>query len=78
MGSPGFGLFLPASSSTILTTYSKNDWAACKETRRSVAGYCIFLGNFLISWKSKKHQTISRSSAEAEYGAMATIACELI
>nr|GEV46439.1 ribonuclease H-like domain-containing protein [Tanacetum cinerariifolium] len=66
-----YGLHLFSSSTTNLVAYSDADWAGCPTTRRSTSGYCVFLGNNLLSWSSKRQSTLSRSSAEAEYRVVA-------
>ncbi|KAK3027781.1 hypothetical protein RJ639_042226 [Escallonia herrerae] len=77
-GVPGQGILLPANSSLTLRAYCDADWAGCPSTRRSTTGYIIFLGSSPISWRSKKQSVVSRSSAEAEYRAMATTSSEII
>ncbi|GKG57568.1 ribonuclease H-like domain-containing protein, partial [Tanacetum coccineum] len=53
--------------------YSDADWAGCPAIRRSTSGYCVFLGNNLLSRSSKRQHTLSRSSAEAEYQGVANV-----
>lgn len=74
---PGQGIFLSATNDLTLSAYCDSDWAACPLTRRSLTGYVVLLGNSLVSWKTKKQQVVSRSSAEAEYRSMALTLCEV-
>ncbi|RVW97398.1 Retrovirus-related Pol polyprotein from transposon TNT 1-94 [Vitis vinifera] len=76
-GTPGQGILLRADSDMSLQGWCDSDWAACPVTRRSLSGWLVFLGQSPISWKTKKQHTVSRSSAEAKYRAMAAVTCEL-
>lgn len=71
------GIILSSDANLTLTAYSDSDWSACPITRRSLSAYVVLLGDSLVSWKTKKQRTVSRSSAEAEYRSMADTTCEL-
>ncbi|CAJ2652486.1 unnamed protein product [Trifolium pratense] len=71
-------LLFPSSSSLELRAYSDADWTGDPTDRKSTTGFCIFLGDSLISWKSKKQDIVSRSSTEAEYRAMASTTTEIV
>ncbi|XP_050207614.1 uncharacterized mitochondrial protein AtMg00810-like [Mercurialis annua] len=75
--SPGQGLLFNVSTNNHISAFSDADWATCPDSRKSVSGVCFFLGKSLICWRSKKQSTVSRSSSEAEYRALAALSCEL-
>lgn len=51
-------------------------WAGCPDIRRYTSGYCMYLGDNLLSWSAKHQHTLSRSSVEAEYRGMANVVSE--
>ncbi|KAK8933904.1 hypothetical protein KSP39_PZI015550 [Platanthera zijinensis] len=75
--SPGQGLVYKSSSSLSLIAYSNADCAGSLDDRRSTIGFCTYFGGNLITWRSKKQTVVARSSAEAEYRAMAAVTSEL-
>ncbi|WVZ53344.1 LOW QUALITY PROTEIN: hypothetical protein U9M48_004304, partial [Paspalum notatum var. saurae] len=70
------GLLLRPSPQSDIVVYSDADWADCPDTRKSTSGYAVFLGDNLISWSSKRQNTVSRSNAEAEYRVVANAVVE--
>ncbi|KAK6148203.1 hypothetical protein DH2020_019115 [Rehmannia glutinosa] len=61
------GLWYPKEGGFKLIGYSDSDYAGCRVDRKSTSGTCQMLGNRLVSWFSKKQNSIATSTAEAEY-----------
>jgi hypothetical protein len=72
------GLKITKSSSVLVNGFSDTDWAGCLDDRRSTGGFAIFLGTNLVSWSARKQPTVSRSSTEVEYKALANATMEII
>jgi hypothetical protein len=64
---PKFGLWYPKGSTFDLIGYSDAGWAGCKIDRKSISGTCQFLGRSLVSWASKKQNSVALYTAEVEY-----------
>jgi histone deacetylase 1/2 len=77
-GTISLGLRIRKSTSILLSAFSDADWAGCPDDRRSTGGFAVFFGSNLISWSARKQATVSRSSNEAEYKALANATAEVI
>lgn len=73
-----YGLRISKSPSLFFSGFTDADWAGCIDDRRSTGGFAIFLGCNLVSWSSRKQATVSRSSTEAEYKALANVIAEIM
>ena len=73
---PGKGLFFQRTTKKEIEIFSDADWAGSVTDRRSTSGYFSFVWGNLVTWRSKKQSVVARSSAEAEFRAMAQGICE--
>ncbi|XP_020677779.1 uncharacterized protein LOC110096260 [Dendrobium catenatum] len=76
-GTINFGLPI-IKSKLQLRTFSDANWAGDPITKKSTTGFCTFLGENLVSWTVKKQTTVSRSSTESEYRALAAATADII
>ncbi|KAK6161819.1 hypothetical protein DH2020_005200 [Rehmannia glutinosa] len=77
-GSKSLGVTFTSSPRMNLEAYADADWASSSDDRKSISGYCVFLGPNLITWSSKKQQVVARSCTEAEYRSMANATSDLV
>ncbi|GMP83473.1 hypothetical protein CsSME_00037367 [Camellia sinensis var. sinensis] len=75
---PDKGLYFSKYDHLRIEAYTDADWAGSVTDRRSTSGYCTFVGGNLVTWRSKKQNMVARSSAEAEFRAMAQGVCKLL
>ncbi|KAJ0545685.1 putative RNA-directed DNA polymerase [Helianthus annuus] len=71
------GLFLNRGSPIQLQAFTDSDWGGIADGGRSTTAYIIYLGSNIISWRSARQKSVSRSSTEAEYKALANGAAEV-
>ena len=64
---PGIGLWYPKGARFQLVSYSDSDYVGCKIYRKSTSEGCHLLGRSLVSWTSKKQNSVAMSTAVAKY-----------
>ena len=75
---PSIGLWYPKGASFVLLGYSDSDFAGCRVDRKSTSGGCHLLGRSLVSWCSKKQNSVALSTAEAEYIAAGACCAQIL
>jgi hypothetical protein len=77
-GTSDYGILYAHDENSKLIGYCDADWAGSADDRKSTSGGCFFLGNNLISWFSKKQNSVALSTAEAEYIAAGSSCSQLV
>nr|AAM08642.1 Putative copia-type pol polyprotein [Oryza sativa Japonica Group] len=75
---PNLGLWYPKGARFDLIGYANVDYAGCKVDRKSTSGTCQFLGRSLVSWSSKKQNSVVLSTTEAEYVSAGSCCAQLL
>jgi hypothetical protein len=77
-GTTEYGIWFSKGKDSQVIGYSDSDWAGNADDRKSTTGGCFFIGSNLVSWYSKKQNSISLSTAEAEYIAAGSCCTQLL
>jgi hypothetical protein len=72
------GLWYPKGAQFILIGYSDSDYAGCKIDRKSTSVTCQLLKRSLVSWSSKKENSVALSTVEAEYVSAGSYCAQLL
>ena len=72
------GIKISKTNSLLVSAFFDANWVGCLDDRCSTGGFAIFLGSNLIFWSARKQATVSRSSTEAEYKAIANATAEVM
>jgi hypothetical protein len=75
---PNVGLWYPKESHFEVVGYSDADYARCKVDRKSTSETYQFLGWSLVSWSSKKQNSIALSTVEEEYVTAGSCCAQLL
>lgn len=72
------GICFNATPNTILIAFTYANYASSPDDRRSIGGFCIYLGDNLVSWSCSKQKVVSRSSTQSEYRVIANTVAEIV
>ena len=77
-GTPGKSLMFKMTKDRGIEGFFDADWAGSLEDNKSTTSYCTKVWGNVVTWRSKKQSVVARSSAEAEFWAIAQGICEVI
>ena len=77
-GTSDYRIWFLRDSNDCLAKYSDADWAGCVDDRKSTSRGCFYLRNNLVSWMSKKQNSVSLSIAEAKYIVVGSCCVQLL
>jgi len=77
-GTPTFELYYTKDTDNRLKGYCAADWAGSLDDIRGSIGGCYFIGNNLVSWKSKKQNNLILSISEAELSTLESSSAQLV
>ena len=77
-GTIEYGLWYPRGQDFTLKDFTDADLAGSVNDRKSTSGATFYLGDYLVSWLSKKQSSIALSTTKVEYIFFASCCTQVI